>query len=266
MNNTSCIIDLNQLRGKNMDKKEFNDFDSNEILEEENYLDETQVEYERKYEERPLKEKTKRLDESRSNSPIWNKLGKYYVDPHQDVSLEVKNELVKIIQTANDENVIHDFLKMNPFILTRGIHPAHHAQVCISKPKLGSQLEPDFLIAGIDSGGFNWYGVELESPKLEMFTKHGEETKELKHAIRQIEDWRSWLSKNVAYARDELGLMHIDSDLPCFIFIGRRKNEVLDDDELMNRRRAVTKRDKHGLYLHHYEWLIDVPPTLVKYK
>jgi hypothetical protein len=229
-------------------------------------LDETQAVYHEKYRKMTSDELLNRYVESHKNPKRWEKLAKYYVEPHQDIPKENKNELASIIRTAPDERIIQNFLKEHPYFLTRGIHPAHHGQVCIPKPQLGNQYGPDFFIAGLDSAGWSWFGVELENPTYSMFTRTGEVTKELKHAFRQIEDWRIWLTDNISYARDELGFMHIDGDLPCFVFIGRRENERLDEDTLLKRRRAVKKRDNSGLYVHHYEWLLDATPTLEKVK
>lgn len=237
-----------------------------EELSKEHYLDETQAIYHGRHKKLSLQERINRYKESHKNPKPWKKLQRYYVKPHQHIPQEKKDELTSIIRTATDERPIHDFLEKDPFFLTRVISPAHHAQICIPKPNLGGILYPDFFIAGLDSAGFSWFGVELENPGYSMFTKKSEETAALKHAIRQIEDWRSWLNDNIGYAQNTLGYMHIDADLPCFLFIGRRKNEVLDEETLLRRRRAVKKRDKHGLFIHHYEWLLDATPTIVKVK
>lgn len=204
--------------------------------------------------------------ESHKDPKSWKILEKYLVEPHQIIRKEKEDELASIIREANDERPIQKFLTKNPYFLTRGIDPAHHAQICIPKPSLGGELHPDFFIAGLDSAGFSWFGVELESPSYRMFTQGGEETKEFKHAIKQFDDWRCWLTENIAYAKDALGYTQIDGDLPCFLFIGRRKNEVLDEEELLKRRRKVSKKDKHGLFIHHYEWLLDPQQTMVTVK
>ena len=237
-----------------------------EKLSKEHYLDETQAIYHKRRKKLSLEERIDRYEESHEDPKPWKKLWGYYVKPHQHISQEKQDELASIIRTANDERPIQNFLKKNPFFLTRGIHPAHHAQICIPKPRLGGELKPDFLTAGLASDGFSWYGVELENPGFLMFTQKGEETKELKHAIRQIEDWRYWLTENIGYAQNTLGYLHIDGALPCFSFIGRRENEVLDEETLLRRRNAVKNGDRYGLFIHHYGWLLDATPTIVKVK
>lgn len=235
-------------------------------LSEEHYVDETQAVYIKRYRKLPKGELTKRDIETHDHPEKWKKLWKYYIEPHQKVSARQRNGLASVIRRAKDERIIWEFLKENPYLLARGVHPAHHGKICIPKPRLGGQLEPDFFVAGLDSAGFSWYGVELESPEYKMFTRAGEETRELKHAIRQIQEWRCWLTENIAFAQNTLGYMYIDANLPCFVFIGRRENEVLDEETLLKRRRAVKNGDKHGLFIHHYEWLLDVPITPVKVK
>jgi hypothetical protein len=53
-------------------------------------------------------------------------------------------------------------------------------------------------------------------------TKAGLPAKKLAEALKQIRDWRAWLTDNVAYARSELGLKHIDANCQAYIVIGRR--------------------------------------------
>lgn len=228
------------------------------------YVDETEAIYWEKYKNMSLSERIDRYNESHENPEVWEKLAEYYVKPHQSFTKEIRSELITTIENAKDEKDIQIYLKKYPFVLTTAVQPAHHAQICIPKPKLGNQLEPDFFIAGMDSAGFWWYGVELESPQFRMFNKDGEETRELKHAIKQIQEWRSWLKANIAYARDTLGYKHIDADLPCFIFIGKRENEVIGGDYFIDRRQQLKSNDKHGLFVHHYEWLLDKPPTIIR--
>ncbi|MEK7281476.1 MAG: Shedu anti-phage system protein SduA domain-containing protein [Chloroflexota bacterium] len=177
------------------------------------------------------------------------------VKTHQQLQQQHIEAFTSLIRTAATEEELHKFIKQNRYLLTRKIHPAHHGQFCISKAKFGSQYIADFLIAGLDSAGLWWYGVELESPRKRMFTQNGDPTKELSHAIRQIEDWRGWLRQNIQYAQESYP--GIDAELPCYVIMGSREVEVLAGDKLRSRTREVMKRDKPGLLLHHYEWLLE---------
>jgi hypothetical protein len=235
---------------------------------EQEYVDESEVPYYKKYKRMTGKQLYDRFTESHEDNPklskLLKKVRKYIVEPHQKLSEEKMDELDRIIKSAKDERRLQKFLKENPYVLTEKMQPAHHGQICIPKPNLGGFLHPDFLMAGMDSAGFWWYGVELENPNYPMFTKAGNPTRELNTALSQIEDWRHWLRENIAYARDTLGFMHIDGELPCYVLIGRRDEEIVDEEELLMKQRSMMKRDKYLLFLHHYEWLLDDRMTLVR--
>lgn len=219
-------------------------------------LDESEQVYEERYQRLLSRPKDAIARHDRGRSAARGGLKPYWVTPHQKPSPSDVAELRRLIMTAGTERPIHEFLERRPHFLTGNIQPAHHGQFCISKPRLGAELVPDFFAAGLDSGGLWWYGVELENPNESMFQKDGDLSAALSHALRQIEDWRSWLRDNIAYAQQQLGLVDIDADLPCYVIIGRRGTERLANSKLSARRRAVQKRDKSGLILHHYEWLV----------
>lgn len=252
--------------GFDFDDEELDEEEISEILNGIRYIDETEYVYHEKYKRLNGGELIDRYEESHENPKVWHKLKKYFVEAHKAPKDFSHSDFISKIATAKNENELQLYFKQYPFILTTSVSPAHHGQICIPKPKLGNQLEPDFLIAGLDSAGFWWYGVELENPNYKMFTKTGEETKELKHAIRQIQEWRAWLKQNISYAQNTLGFTHIDADLPCFIFIGRRENEVLSNEVLTERRQQLRASDKHGLFIYHYEWLIDKPHSYFRVK
>ncbi len=132
-----------------------------------------------------------------------------------------------------------------------------HGRWVIPQQKLGSEHVTDFMIADKHSFGREWFAVELESPKAKMFTRAGNPTKELTHAIRQIQDWRSWLTKNADYAsrgQDQkgLGLEGIHPELSGYIFIGRRSDTSSGTNEL--RRRILIE---NRIEVHSYDWLVD---------
>lgn len=58
---------------------------------------------------------------------------------------------------------------------------------------------PDFMLCEMDSGGYHWILIELESPTHRSMTKAGEQSAKLTHALRQIRDWRIWLRKNIQW-------------------------------------------------------------------
>ncbi len=66
--------------------------------------------------------------------------------------------------------------------------------------------------------------VELESPTKKALTKAGLPANKCAEAMKQVRDWRSWLTDNIAYAREELGLKDIDANCRAYIVIGRRSS------------------------------------------
>jgi hypothetical protein len=86
------------------------------------------------------------------------------------------------------------FLESNPRMLIQHLVEGRGACV-ISQKRLGSEYVTDFVIAQKAPGGFVWYAVELERPQAKMFNKNGDASAILNHALRQIDDWRDWLSQ-----------------------------------------------------------------------
>lgn len=115
---------------------------------------------------------------------------------------------------------------------------------------------PDFLLAEKASGGLTWYAVELERPQAKMFKKNGDPSADLTHALRQISDWRDWLSHNRDYAarpreQSGLGLIGIDPELEGLIIIGRDS----DIDESTTARRRRWARNNR-VEIETYDWLL----------
>lgn len=131
------------------------------------------------------------------------------------------DELRNIIEAAQDERPIQNYIEENPVVLSLTLS-AGHGRWVFPKPKLGSEYVPDFMLCGRDSRGFHWQVVELESPRFKVLTQKGEPTARLTHARHQIDQWRIWLRKNIQYAQNELGYIHLDEKFVGVIIIGRR--------------------------------------------
>jgi hypothetical protein len=157
---------------------------------------------------------------------------------------------------ARDEHDMQRFLEANPRILIQHLIGGRGAWV-IPKQRLGSQHETDFAIVQQASGNFVWYAVELERPQAKIFNKNGDPSAALTHALRQISDWRDWLSQNRDYAarsreRSGLGLIDIDPELEGLIVIGR--NSDLEQGTTTSRRRRLERI--HRIRIEPYDWLL----------
>ena len=160
------------------------------------------------------------------------------------------------LKNAKYESDWQKFFEGIPILLLQHMNGGHGRWV-IPQKALGGEYRTDFIIGERDSDGFHWQAVELESHNAKCFTKKGDYTRELTHAIKQIEDWRSWISDNIQYARNErnkngLGLTDIVSNIPGLIIIGRRK-DLLDRNKY--KRRDIGNR--LNIKIHTYDWLYE---------
>jgi Domain of unknown function (DUF4263) len=89
-----------------------------------------------------------------------------------------------------------------------------------------------------------------------MFNKNGDISKDLNHALRQIGDWRDWLTNNLDYARRSrnksgLNLTDIDPELQGLVIIGRDAD--IDRSTDGRRRRLIRE---HRTRIETYDWLL----------
>jgi hypothetical protein len=185
------------------------------------------------------------MDELRDYSVNWLRI------EDKDV-----NRLKRRLRLATAERDMQRFLEEHPIHLILHLGGGHGRWV-IPQKKLGSEYVTDFVIGQKHSGGFEWEAVELESPSVPMFTKAGDPSRQLIHAIRQIQDWRRWLGHNQNYAahlrrKDGLGLTEIRCDLPGLILIGRRDAV---DPKTNGLRQQMAK--ENAIKIHTYDFLID---------
>ena len=179
----------------------------------------------------------------------------YFVWWDEITQKDVK-KLQQILKTATKESALQRFFEKNSIFLIQHLGGGH-GRWCIPHKRLGKELVLDFLIGEHSSLGFEWYGLELETPKAKLFNKNGDPSAALTHAIRQVTDWRVWLKNNIDYAkrpRDKqgLGLTDIDGNIKCFILIGRRENL----NPIFSERRRQMSKD-NNIEIHTYDWLIE---------
>jgi hypothetical protein len=182
-------------------------------------------------------------------------LGEFFVFWNNIQQSEVE-EFRRVVACATTERPIQSFLQRVPVLLARHLRGGHGRWV-VPQQRLGAEHVTDFLLSDAHSFGRDWYAVELESPKAKMFTKSGDPSATLRHAIRQIQDWRAWLKMNLNYATNlpsasGLWLEGIHSELPGLIIMGRR-SETSDATREQRRRISIENR----IEVHSYDWLIE---------
>lgn len=166
---------------------------------------------------------------------IKRHIGKYgdfwpnnYIKGSKEVlfpSHKTLDEYCNLLDKKCNENTIHKFIEKNPVMLTYMMFGGQ-GNWLFSKPKFGCEYIPDFLMCTRDSAGFHWALIELEHPTKKVLRKNGQQTASLSAAIKQINEWRIWIRKNISYARHELEYFDIDAECQAIIIIGRRKNII----------------------------------------
>jgi Domain of unknown function (DUF4263) len=189
------------------------------------------------------------FDEIIANDP----LGEFFVWWQAATATAIR-ALRRCLVKAQTENDLQQFLSEHPLLLATQMGGGHGRWV-IPKQRLGCEYVTDFVVGERSSIGFEWHAVALESPKVRMFTKAGNPTKELTHAISQIQRWRAWLQQNQNYASRSridsgLGLTDIASNLPGLILIGRRADQT---DETNSLRRQMVNDLR--IRIHSYDQL-----------
>jgi len=174
-------------------------------------------------------------------------------NPEDDL-IEKLNEIIsKFRLLLNDEiSTEHDiqaFLKQHPILLM----PDYLK--CLPHPQFGSEYVPDFILVGGSNSGEYCLLVEIEDSSHKLFNKNGDPSAALKHAEKQIRDWRAWLRDNAGYAQRSLSVNNLHSNSPAQIIIGRRST-VINNNHL-NQLQAINA-DYHGeTIIKTYDDLID---------
>jgi hypothetical protein len=167
--------------------------------------------------------------------------------------MTLAEQFLELINSRAREERIHHFLVENPEILYTALHGSDQI---LSKPNLHRYI-PDFA-AGVEqmtTRRWSWILVEIEPAEFPLITNDGNPTAKLTHAVRQVSDWRDWISENTAYARSILP----DITPAChgLIVMGRRGTINAN----LSRQLRAYRDSLSRIEIHSYDWLYD---TLVK--
>ena len=165
------------------------------------------------------------------------------------MSMTLAEQFLELIDSRASEERIHQFLVENPEILHASLHGSDQI---LSKPNLHKYI-PDFA-AGVEQmtiRRWSWILVEIEPAEFTLITNGGNPSAKLTHAVRQVSDWRNWISENTAYARTILP--DITPSCHGLIVMGRRRTI---NAKLAKQLRAY--RDSLSrIEIHSYDWLYD---------
>ncbi len=181
------------------------------------------------------------------------------------------SEFRRLIEDRPTESKIQRKLEENPIILVHAAMDgffdgaASSRTSLFSKFQLGNEFETDFMFCYGTSMGISCTFVELERADVPLFTKKGDPSKYLTHALRQVMNWRAWLEDHRDFALSEIVRVANTSeqrwDWPAtlrkpfrfVIVIGRRSKLT----EHGNRLRAELCNSTPGLEIVTYDRLFD---------
>jgi len=112
---------------------------------------------------------------------------------------------------------------------------------------LGSEYRVDFSLR---LGEREYILVEIEAAHRRLFTQKGDPSSDLSHALRQVGDWREWVSEQLTYART---LLPGITDPECWVIMGRR-HDMSDRDLNALRRKNL---DLNRIEVMTYDDLLD---------
>lgn len=181
-----------------------------------------------------------------------------------------RQALAALVNSGAKESETQEFLEQHPIILLHaildGFYPVASTRAALfAKVQLGSEYEVDFAYCSGNSIGVWWTFIELERPNVPIFTKSGDPSKYLTHAIRQVTNWQAWLADHTEYAYSNL--MELVRNSPgkwywqaalrrpskMLIVIGRRSALTRET----NRLRAQLCDDNPWLEIITYDRLFD---------
>jgi thioesterase domain-containing protein len=147
----------------------------------------------------------------------------------------------ELLNSSPREEVLQQFLTSNTVLLEPSV------QRIRPKVRLGSEFVTDFVMELADE---EYVLVEIEPAHFKLFTEAGNPSAQLMHAQRQVEDWREWISENIAYIRQTLPGLH---DPMGLVVIGRRRD--LSRAHIRSLRRKNT--ELHRIRIETYDDLLD---------
>jgi len=135
-----------------------------------------------------------------------------------DVSVEQYEALSSLIKRAASETEIESFLRKNHEVLAMTIDmfsTGHHMSWIFPKEQIRPPsgpiggLIPDYLLAGANSFGVEWFVLELKGADKPAFTKRGKRislSRDANEGICQLLNYIDRSSRDQAYLRDGLEL------------------------------------------------------------
>ena len=118
---------------------------------------------------------------------------KEIMPPTWDIA-RVRAELTTAFE-ENSEQKLLSVLKDNSFLFYELVSRKYGIQPVFREINFGGKLRCDFAWLNDNSDGPEWVLVEVEKPKMKLFTQKNEPTSELNHAIEQVKSWERYFDE-----------------------------------------------------------------------
>jgi hypothetical protein len=185
---------------------------------------------------RPPIFKRARFPKDIPDDPLVRQLSKQKIE-------DAIREFSALLDKPAEESQIQFFLENHSYFFNRIIRLSG-ASPLLAKIALGSDYEVDFACFDAGSCGPEWHFIEIESPKHSLFTKSGDLSAPVNHAIQQVRNWQTWVDENLNYARKTFP--HIIYPRG-YVFIGRRSELTI---ALREKLRKINYDAEHYMELH----------------
>jgi hypothetical protein len=192
----------------------------------------------------------------------------------------IRNEFELLLDSGASERQVLNFIRDREasFIIAsifknQCYNFGHHAAFAFREFELPPNYKVDFLLAGKNSGGYEFIFIELESPTGRITAADGELGEVFRKGLKQVEDWEVWLEANYANIRlvydKALGhgkrlpreFMEFDATRIHFVVVAGRRKDF--SDRTYRRKRKLLR--KQGVLLLHYDNLLDTTATLINH-
>lgn len=114
-------------------------------------------------------------------------------------------ENLRIAFEENSEVKLLEVLKNNSFLFYELYSRKYGIQPNFAEVPFGPEFRCDFLWLNDNSDGPEWVLVEIEKPKMQLFTKNGDPSALLNHAIEQVKSWNRYFNENPAEKKKLFG-------------------------------------------------------------
>jgi hypothetical protein len=150
--------------------------------------------------------------------------------------------------SGEKESNIQDFLSKNPILIS-----PDYLKI-LPQASLGSEYKTDFIIVRPSDYGEQCILVEIENASHNLFNKNGDLSAILRHSLKQVSDWRSWLRDNATYAQRVHNIQNLHSDCKAYVIIGRRSKV---SNKHVKNIESITLDHHHQTELLTYDDILD---------